>query len=43
MKGDYFDDNYYEFTYDYKTKMIELNYYFYLYDEISLLCKEDYF
>lgn len=43
IEGDYLDDNYFQFKFDYKTKIFQLNYFFYCYDEITLLCKDDYF
>ena len=43
IEGDYMDDNYYHFEFNYKTKTFKLSYFFYCYDEITLLCKDDYF
>ena len=38
-EGIYLDDNSYRFNYFYRTNTIELNYFFYIYDEIALLVK----
>lgn len=43
FEGIYFDDNAYAFNYNKSQGKIELNYFFYIYDEIALLCKQDYF
>lgn len=43
VSGDYLDDCYYQFSFDYATKVLSLSYFFFPFDEVSILWKDDYF